>query len=61
MQIWCHWWRVVKKFRTCFSRKQTFLWFMIVVMAFSTREDLIGVTSFIRCIGLEKFYYDRLA
>jgi len=29
-------------------------------MAFSTRTDLVGVSSFIRTLGLEEFYYDRL-
>lgn len=60
MQLWIQWWAIVSKLRTCFSRGQTFLWFVVVAMAFSTRHDIIGVTSFVRTMGLDKFYYDRL-
>jgi len=60
MQLWIQWWAVVNKFRPCFSRQQTFLWFALLVMAFSVRAELVGVTSFIRALGLDKFYYDRL-
>ena len=36
------------------------MWFAVCVMAFSTRTDLVGVSSFIRTLGFEEFYYDRL-
>lgn len=60
MQLWTQWWSIIKQFESCFSRRQTFLWFVVCAMAFSVRQDLVGVTSFIRILGLEKFYYDRL-
>lgn len=60
MLLWIKWWGIIKKFRSCFSRQQTFLWFVVCAMAFSVRQDLIGVTSFIRGLGLDELYYDRL-
>lgn len=33
---------------------------MLVLIGFSIRNDLLGVSSFIRCIGLHGFYYDRI-
>ena len=60
MQLWILWWSVVKNFRSCFSRGQAFLWFVVCTMAFSVRPELAGVTSFIRVLGMKTFYYDRL-
>ena len=60
MQLWIQWWIVIKRFRPCFARQKTFLWFVVCVMAFSTRTDLVGVSSFIRTLGIEELYYDRL-
>jgi hypothetical protein len=60
MQLWIKWWSIIKQFRPCFSRQQTFLWFVVCAIAFSVRQDLVGVTSFIRGLGLEKIYYDRM-
>ncbi len=60
MQLWIQWWNIVKQLRPCFSRQVTFLWFALVLISFSTRSDLAGVTSIIRSLGLDEFYYDRL-
>ena len=60
MQLWIQWWSIVKNFRPCFSRKQTFLWFALCTVAFSVRVDLAGATSFIRILGMQKLYYDRI-
>ena len=60
MKLWIQWWKIVKQLRPCFSRNQTFMWFSLVLIGFSTRTDLAGVTSIIRSLGLEESYYDRL-
>jgi hypothetical protein len=60
MKLWIQWWKIVKQLRPCFSREQTFLWFALVLIGFSTRSDLAGVTSIVRALGLDAFYYDRL-
>jgi hypothetical protein len=60
MQLWIQWWKIVRQLRPCFSRHQTFMWFSLVMIGFSTRSDLAGVTSIIRGLGIDEFYYDRL-
>lgn len=50
----------MRQLQSCFSRRTTFLWFSLVLIGFSTRLDLVGVTSIIRSLGLDDFYYDRL-
>ncbi len=60
MSIWIQWWNIVKQLRPCFARQATFLWFALVLAGFSTRADLAGITSIIRSLGLDKFYYDRV-
>ena len=60
MNIWKEWWKWAKELRKCCSRKRTFSWLLIALIGFSIRDDLLGVSSFIRCIGLHGFYYDRI-
>jgi hypothetical protein len=60
MKIWIKWWSIIGQLRPCFSRQTTFLWFALVLAGFSTRVDLAGITSIIRCIGLDEVYYDRI-
>jgi hypothetical protein len=60
LKLWIRWWDIVKQLRSCFSRQQTFMWFVVVMIGFSTRTDIVGVTSIIRSLGLEENYYDRL-
>ena len=60
MGAWSIWCGVVEKLRPAFSRRATFLWFLTAVAAFAVREDLCGVTSFIRALGLEPRFYHSL-
>jgi len=60
MELWRNWWRWSKQLRPACARNRTFLWLLVVLMAFSVRQDLLGVTSFIRCLGLQPFCYDRI-
>jgi len=60
MELWRNWWRWCKQLRPACTRNRTFLWLLVVLMAFSVREDLLGVTSFIRSLGLQPFCYDRI-
>lgn len=60
MKLWSDWWRLIKELRPCFSRQQTFLWFVVIAMSFTVREDFAGVTSLIRAMGFDSFYYDRI-
>ena len=60
MVLWLQWFVIIKEFRPVFSRKRTFLWFVVVLIGFSIRRDLMGVTSFIRALGIKQESYDRI-
>jgi len=60
MSAWSVWCGVVEKLRPAFSRRRTFLWFLAATAAFAIREDLNGVTSFVRVLELEPVLYHSL-
>lgn len=60
MSLWIAWWNLVVQLRPAFMRKRTFLWFAIALAATCTRNDLRGVTSLVRALGLREACYDRL-
>ncbi|MDQ2946166.1 MAG: transposase [Acidobacteriota bacterium] len=60
MQMWLHWWSVVSPLRAACSRQRTFLWLATVLAGFCTRDDLLGVSSFVRTLGLAARCYQRL-
>jgi hypothetical protein len=60
MILWMTWWDLVHSLRPAFGRYRTFLWFSVALAAFCVREDLRGVTSFVRSLGLQHTFYDRL-
>lgn len=60
MGIWTEWWSWAGKLRKSCKRKRTFMWLLVAIIGFSIRDDMLGVSSFIRCVGLHGFYYDRL-
>jgi hypothetical protein len=60
MYLWTQWWNVVSLLRPAFSRARTFQWFVLVLVTFSVRSDLAGVTSFVRALCLKEHHYHRL-
>jgi len=60
MQLWIHWWSVVVLLRPACSRARTFMWFVTCIAGFTTRTDMLGVSSMIRSLGLHARYYDNL-
>lgn len=61
MNLWTTWFDCVNQLRSACSRQKTFLWMIIVLIGISTRcGDIAGVTSIIRALGLEPYYYNRL-
>lgn len=52
MMLWCEWWRWCAPLREACPRKRTFLWMCVVLVGFSVRQDLWGVTSMVRALGL---------
>ena len=60
MQLWKHWWDWTRQLRPACARHRTFMWMLVVLMGFTVRVDLLGVTSFVRCLGLQEPCYDRM-
>ena len=60
MELWIEWWNQVRQLRPAFSRTRTFFWFAVALAAMCVRGDLLGVTSFVRALGLQERCYDRL-
>lgn len=60
MELWIQWWKVVWQLRSTCSRLRTFLWFSTCLAGMTVRGDLLGVTSFVRSLGLKETCYDRI-
>jgi len=60
MRLWPHWWLWCAPLRAACARKRTFLWMCVVLAGFCVRQDLWGVTSVVRALGLRAMCYDRL-
>jgi hypothetical protein len=60
MLLWFHWWSVASQLRPACSRKRTFFWLLVVLAALCTRQDMAGVTSFVRALGLRARCYGCL-
>ncbi|MEI7028459.1 transposase, partial [Paenibacillus sp. y28] len=51
---------ILLAFRSCFSRKSTFGWFVTIVVGLMLRSDHAGVTSIVRDLALKSRYYESL-
>lgn len=60
MELWIEWWNQVRQLRPAFARTRTFVWFAVALAATCVRSDFLGVTSFVRALGLQVRCYDRL-
>ncbi|MBW1886335.1 MAG: transposase [Deltaproteobacteria bacterium] len=60
MELWIEWWSHVRQLRPAFTRTSTFMWFAVALAAMCVRGDQLGVTSFVRALGLQERCYDRL-
>lgn len=60
MRLWIEWWQWCAPLRGACARNRTFLWMCVVLAGFCVREDLWGVTSLVRALGLKAVCYDRL-
>jgi hypothetical protein len=60
MRLWIEWYRCARELRNACSRKRTFLWMCLVLVGFSIRTELFGVTSFVRSCFLRPEKYRRL-
>jgi hypothetical protein len=60
VELWIAWWNQVRQLRPAFNRTRTFIWFAVALAATCVRSDLIGVTSFVRALGLQERCYNAL-
>ena len=60
MLLWLRWWSIVSQLRPACTRQRTFYWLMLVLAALGTRQDLAGVTSCVRALGLRARCYGCL-
>ena len=47
-------------FRTCFSRKASFSWFVIVIVGFMIRSNMLGITFVICNLALNPARYNSM-
>ena len=50
--LWAKWMAVVLQLRPAFKRIRTFQWSVTILAAIAVRKDFLGVTSYIRSIGI---------
>ena len=60
MELWFEWWSIVRRLRPACSRTRSFLWLVVCLTGVTIRNDLCGVTSIIRALGLKGHCYDRI-
>ena len=60
MDMWKVWIEIVGELRPAFSRKQTYMWFIIALAGFCCRTDTTGLSSVIRALGLKGACYWNL-
>jgi hypothetical protein len=60
MKLWTHWLKAALALRPACSRMRSFLWFITCIAGMTVRIDLLGVTSFLRGLGLSQVCYDRI-
>lgn len=51
---------ILHQFRICFKRKETFAWFVIIVVGILIRPDLRGISSIVGCLSLDPRYYESM-
>jgi hypothetical protein len=51
---------ILQQFQICFKRKETFLWFSVIVMGFMLRQNYRGVTSMVGALYLEPKFYETM-
>jgi hypothetical protein len=60
MMLWIEWYECVQYLHAACSRKVSAMWMTLCIAAFCIRDDLRGVTSFVRVLGLQERCYKSL-
>lgn len=51
---------ILQRFQCCFKRKETFSWFVVIVVGMLVRTNLRGVSSFVGCLHLDSCHYESM-
>lgn len=51
---------ILKNFKTCFARRASFNWFVVVVIGLMIRSDTLGLTSIIRDLNISPKLYETM-
>ena len=51
---------ILQRFQCCFKRKDTFSWFVVIVMGLIVRTNLRGVSSIVGCLHLDSCHYESM-
>lgn len=51
---------ILSCFRSCFSRKVAFSWFVTIIVGLMVRSDMLGITSVIRDLSLDPALYNSM-
>lgn len=52
--------KIIREFRTCFTRNNAFKWFVIIIIGLMIRTDFLGTTSVIRDLCLDGKLYTAM-
>ena len=51
---------ILQRFQCCFKRKETFSWFVVIVVGMLVRTNLRGVSSIVGCLHLDASHYESM-
>ena len=51
---------ILQRFQCCFKRKETFSWFVVIVVGMLVRTNLRGVSSIVGCLHLNSCHYESM-
>ncbi|SHH13318.1 transposase [Desulfosporosinus lacus] len=51
---------ILQRFQCCFKRKETYSWFVVIVVGMLVRTNLRGVSSIVGCLHLDSCHYESM-
>lgn len=51
---------ILQRFQCCFKRKETFSWFIVIVVGMLVRSNFRGVSSIVGCLNLNPWHYESM-
>ena len=51
---------ILQRFQCCFKRKETFSWFVVIIVGMIVRTNLRGISSIVGCLHLDSCHYESM-